>query len=65
VRRIHHFPLHQFSWHLIRTFGGAAVSLCRGDLVRTRVYVLRGAGQLLGYVSRPRNSIAGTGPAGK
>lgn len=51
VQRIHHYPLHQFGWHLIRTFGGAAVRLCRGDFVQARMYVLRGTGQLLGYVS--------------
>jgi GT2 family glycosyltransferase len=51
VQRIHHYPLHRLGWHLIRTFGGAAVRLCHGDLVRAQVYVLRGAGQIAGYLS--------------
>ena len=53
VQRIHHYPLHQFGWHLIRTFGGVVVSLCCGKIGRARIYITRGAGQILGYVSGP------------
>ncbi len=55
VLRIHHYPLHQVGMHLIRSLGGAAASLCRGDVARARTYLLRGAGQLVGYISGPRN----------
>jgi len=54
VQRLHHYPLGQFGWHLVRTLGGAAVSLCHGDLARARLYALRGAGQLRGYMLPPR-----------
>jgi hypothetical protein len=53
VLRMHDYPLYQVGGHLLRSLGGAAVSLCQGDLARARVYVLRGAGQLVGYVSGP------------
>jgi glycosyltransferase involved in cell wall biosynthesis len=65
VLRIHNYPLHQIGGHLFRSFGGAAISLCQGDLARARVYVLRGAGQLVGYISGPRDLSRGTIPAGK
>jgi hypothetical protein len=51
VLRLHGYPLHQVGGHLLRSLGGAAVSLCQGDLGRSKVYVLRGTGQLLGYLS--------------
>lgn len=51
VLRLHDHPLHQVGGHLFRSLGGAAVSLCRGDLDRALVYTLRGAGQLVGYVT--------------
>ena len=54
VLRMHGYPLHQVGAHLARSFGGAAVSLCRGQLDRALVYALRGAGQLAGYVSSQR-----------
>ncbi|MBZ5654387.1 MAG: glycosyltransferase [Acidobacteriia bacterium] len=55
VLRTHNYPLHQVGGHLIRSFGGAAVSLCQGDLAKAQVYLLRGAGQLVGYLSGPRD----------
>lgn len=55
VQRMHHSPLGQVGGELIRSFGGAAIRLCQGDLPRARVCLLRGAGQLVGYVSGPRN----------
>lgn len=51
VLRLHDYALHEVSGHLLRSLGGVAVSLCRGDLGRAHVYALRGAGQLVGYVS--------------
>ena len=53
VQRLHHYPWHRLGGQLVRSLGGAAVSLCRADWARTRVYVLRGAGQLVGYMSGP------------
>jgi glycosyltransferase involved in cell wall biosynthesis len=54
VQRLHHCALPQIVGSLVRSFGGAAVRLCQGDLLRARVCALRGAGQLLGYVFGPR-----------
>jgi GT2 family glycosyltransferase len=75
ILRIHDYPLHQVGGHLIRSLGGATVNLCQGDLARAGVYVLRGAGQLVGYIfgrrdlgPRDRRTTAlsrGTTPAGK
>jgi glycosyltransferase involved in cell wall biosynthesis len=65
LQRMHHYPLHQLGLHLIRTFGGAAVRLCQGDLARARAYALRGVGQLAGYMSGSRDFNRGTIPAGK
>jgi glycosyltransferase involved in cell wall biosynthesis len=55
VQRMHHYPLRHVGNDLVRSFGGAAVRLCQGDLFNASVYVLRGAGQLVGYVSGPRD----------
>lgn len=65
ILRIHDYPLHEVGAHLIRSLGGAAVSLCQGNLAKAQVYVLRGAGQLVGYVSGPRDLGRGALPAGK
>jgi glycosyltransferase involved in cell wall biosynthesis len=54
VLRMHDYPLYEVSGHLMRSLGGAAVSFCRGDLERAQVYVVRGAGQLVGYLSGSR-----------
>jgi glycosyltransferase involved in cell wall biosynthesis len=50
--------LHRYSWwclskFLIRSCGGATVSLCKGDMPRAHAYFLRAAGQLRGYVFGP------------
>lgn len=65
VLRIHNYPLRDVGGQLIRSLGGAAVSLCQGDLGRAQVYVLRGAGQLVGYVSGRRDLSRANPPAGK
>ena len=65
VLRVHDYPLHEVGSHLIRSFGGAAGRLCQGDLARARIYVLRGAGQLVGYISGPRNLSHRTTPVGQ
>ena len=60
VLRRHGYPLHRVGALLARSFGGAALSLCRGHLDRAAVYALRGAGQLAGYAAsrRQRPSIS-------
>ncbi len=55
VQRMYRYPLHKVGSDLIRSFGGAAVRLCQGDLFNASVYVLRGAGQLAGYISGPHD----------
>jgi GT2 family glycosyltransferase len=55
VQRMYRYPLRKVGGDLIRSFGGAAVRLCQGDLFNASVYVLRGTGQLVGYVSGPRD----------
>ena len=55
VQRLYHYPLSKVSGDLIRSFGGAAVRLCQCDWFNASVYLLRGAGQLRGYISGPRD----------
>jgi glycosyltransferase involved in cell wall biosynthesis len=54
VQRMYRYPLRKVGGDLIRSFGGAAVRLCQGDLFNASVYALRGTGQLVGYISGPR-----------
>jgi len=55
VQRMYRYPLRKVGGDLIRSFGGAAVRLCQGDWFNASVYALRGAGQLAGYISGPRD----------
>jgi len=55
ILRLHRYRLDQVGGHVLRSMGGAAVSLCQGDWARAEIYVLRGAGQLVGYVLGPRD----------
>ena len=59
VLRIHRYPFHLVAEHLMRSFGGATVSLFKGDIARAHIYLLRGAGQLVGYISGRRAAKAG------
>jgi len=54
VLRLHRYRLHQVGALVARSFGGAALSLCRGQFDRAAVYALRGAGQLAGYAASRR-----------
>jgi glycosyltransferase involved in cell wall biosynthesis len=67
VQRLHGYPLHRVGGELARSFGGAAIRLCQGDWFRAQVCGLRGAGQLVGYVSGPadleRRSGEGRAPS--
>ncbi|MGD1213717.1 MAG: glycosyltransferase family A protein [Terriglobales bacterium] len=65
VQRMYRYPLHKVGSDLIRSFGGAAVRLCQGDLFKASVYVLRGAGQLVGYISGPRDLSRRATPLGQ
>ncbi len=55
VLRVHRYSWWYFSKFLIRSCGGAAVSLFRGDMPRAHAYFMRAAGQLQGYVFGPRD----------
>jgi glycosyltransferase involved in cell wall biosynthesis len=55
VQRMHRYPLRKVGGDLIRSFGGAAVRLCQGDLFNASVYMRRGSGQLVGYLCGPRD----------
>jgi glycosyltransferase involved in cell wall biosynthesis len=55
VQRMHRYPLCKVGSDLIRSFGGAAVRLCQGDLFNASVYMRRGSGQLVGYLCGPRD----------
>jgi len=65
VLGLHEYGVHQVGALLIRSLGGAAASLCLGDLARARVYVQRGAGQLVGYIWGPRELTRRAAAAGK
>jgi glycosyltransferase involved in cell wall biosynthesis len=55
VLRIHGYPAWYLLRHVVRSFGGAAVSLLKGDIENVRIYLLRAAGQLRGYFWGPRD----------
>jgi glycosyltransferase involved in cell wall biosynthesis len=51
--------VHGYSWwylirQVVRSLGGAAVSLMKADFENARIYLLRAAGQLRGYFRGPR-----------
>lgn len=50
---------HGYSWfflfrQLMRSLGGAGFSLCKANLRRSRIYLIRASGQLRGYCLGPR-----------
>jgi glycosyltransferase involved in cell wall biosynthesis len=53
VLRVHDYPIHLVAGLVMRSFGGAAVSLFSGEIARAHAYLLRGTGQLVGYFSAP------------
>lgn len=57
VLRRHGYSLFEVGALLARSFGGAAVSLCRGQLNRAFIYMLRGTGELAGYLSSRRQTV--------
>ena len=55
VLRAHGYSIPYFLWQVCRSLGGAAVSLLKFDFFNTRIYLLRAAGQLRGYILGPRD----------
>lgn len=54
VWRLHNFPWYWCLGQIVfRSLGGAVLSLCKGDFVRSYDYLVRAAGQFLGYWRRP------------
>jgi glycosyltransferase involved in cell wall biosynthesis len=53
VLKAHRYPVHLVSGEFIRSFGGATISLLKGDIARAHAYLLRGSGQLMGYLFAP------------
>ncbi|HET7206096.1 MAG TPA: glycosyltransferase family 2 protein [Terriglobales bacterium] len=51
ILRVHKYSLFQVGAHLLRSCGGAVVSVLRGNLGKARVYMLRALGQLVGYLA--------------
>lgn len=61
----HMLRVHKYSWRylsgfLARSFGGAAVHFCKGDLERAHLYLLRAGGQFQGYFSNDENGAKPT-----
>ena len=54
VLRVHDYPVHLVAGQVMRSFAGAAVSLLSGEIAQAHAYLLRGSGQLVGYISAPR-----------
>jgi len=54
VMRAHGYSWKYLAMRVIRSVGGALLSVCRGDLPRGRMYLQRAMGQWHGYVFGPR-----------
>jgi glycosyltransferase involved in cell wall biosynthesis len=50
VLRTHRYRISFFAWLVCRSLGGAVLSLCKADFETTRMYLVRAAGQLRGYI---------------
>jgi|SRR5271157_380259 len=55
VMRTCGYPFKFFAWCLTKSLGGSAVSLVRGDFGHARLYLVRAAAQLRGYILGPRD----------
>lgn len=55
VQRVHGYSLTYFANQVVRSLGGATVSLLKADFENCRMYLLRAAGQLRGYSRGPRD----------
>jgi glycosyltransferase involved in cell wall biosynthesis len=55
VLRLHGYSWRDFGRYLVRSIGGAVVSLCKGNIEMAEVYAMRAAGQLRGYCLGPRD----------
>ena len=61
ILRLHDYPWWVFAEVAGRSLGGVAVHLAKADIEGAYLYLLRAAGQLRGYLSRPHDSLK---PAG-
>ena len=55
VLRVHGYSWWYFGKILARSLGGAVLNLCKANLPRAYLYVLRAVGQLQGYIFGPRD----------
>ena len=53
ILRIHGYSWWYMSKIVLRSLGGAALSFCKADVPRTRIYFLRALGQFQGYIFGP------------
>ena len=58
ILRRHHYALRDVANQFVRSFGGAALSLLKGNLDMAEVYVSRGLGQVVGYICGPAQAGA-------
>lgn len=65
VLRLHGYLWPDFGKFLVRSIGGAVVSICKGNLAVAEAYAMRAAGQLRGYVFGARDLRRSSGAAGK
>jgi glycosyltransferase involved in cell wall biosynthesis len=55
IMRVHRYQWWALAWKVMRSLGGAAVSLLKADLEDARIYLSRAGGQIRGYVLGPRD----------
>jgi hypothetical protein len=57
VLRSHRYPFTDVCRRIIVSFGGAVASFLRGNFTLSYIYLVRGLGQLRGYVLGPRDLV--------
>lgn len=55
VMRVHRYPWWALTWKVMRSLGGAVVSLLKADVKDATIYLSRAGGQIRGYVLGPRD----------
>ena len=55
ILRVHDYKLRYVAKSILRSFGGAVVSLCKANPSLAYTYLVRGVGQLQGYVCGPKD----------
>jgi glycosyltransferase involved in cell wall biosynthesis len=61
ILRLHEYPWWVFAEVAGRSLGGVVVHLAKADVEGAHLYLLRAAGQLRGYLSRPHDSLKSAG----